>query len=257
MAPLNPKGPIPLDWGIVRPDTRGRVVTVETLYAAAHAGDLEAVRRCAVPERLDEPANASGWSALMVAAARGHSDVVRWLLDAGARPDLVSDDADTALSLAVTRGHVEAARLLIGDRRVDVNARDGRGWTPLQSAALRGYDEIVGLLLERDDLAANRADVDGRTALIWAASAGHASIVRRLAADPRVAVAHPAADGVTAAAAARDAGLPELAEELERLESGDDRPSVRPGDIDVPPPAPPVPPGARPIREPKHAFEER
>lgn len=232
------------------------MVTVEALYAAAHAGDLKAVRRHAMPERLDEPGNALGWSALMVATAQGHGEVVRWLLDAGARPDVVSDGGDTALSLAATRGHVEAARLLIDDERVDVNARDGHGWTPLQAASLHGYDEIVVLLLERDDLAVNRADVDGRTALIWAASAGHGSIARRLAADTRVAVAHAASDEVTAAAAARDAGLQELGDELERLESEDHRPTVTPSDIDVAPPAPPVPPDARPIREPDHAFEE-
>lgn len=231
-------------------------MTVEALYAAAHAGDLEAVRSCATPELLDEPGNALGWTAVMVAAAQGHGDVVRWLLDAGARPDVITDGEDTALSLAATRGHVEAARLLVGDERVDVNARDGNGWTPLQAASLHGYDEIVAMLLEREDLAANLADVDGRTALIWAASAGHESIARCLAADTRVAVGHTTGDGVTAAVAAREAGLPELGDDLERLES-EDRPTVDSSDIDIPPPAPPVPPGARPIREPKHAFEEQ
>jgi ankyrin repeat protein len=189
----------------------------------------------------------------MAAAAQGHDDVVRWLLDAGAKPDVVSGSGDTALSLAATRGQVDAARLLITDERVDVNARDGSGWTPLQAASLRGHDEIVALLLERDDLAANMADTDGRTALIWAASAGHERIARRLAADKRVSVAHAASDGINAAAAARDAGLAELSSDLERLES-EDRPIVRPSDLDVAPAARPAPPNARPIREPRHAF---
>ena len=92
---------------------------MESLYAAAHSGDLEAVRARAVPGRLDEPANALGWTVLMAAAAQGHGEVVRWLLDAGARPDVVSDGGDTALSLAATRGHVEVVRLLSTDERVD------------------------------------------------------------------------------------------------------------------------------------------
>ena len=85
------------------------MVTVEALYAAATAGDLDAVRTSAVPGRLDEPANALGWTVLMAAAAQGHAEVVRWLLEAGARPDVRSDSGDVALSLAAARGHGGAA----------------------------------------------------------------------------------------------------------------------------------------------------
>lgn len=219
----------------------------ERFSTAIRTGDLEAVREHAVPGRLDEPLDPMGWTALTTAAAQGHADVVRWLLDAGARPDVVGDD--TALTVAARRGYDAVVELLVGDQRVDVNHRDGRGFTALMSASLRGHDDVVAILLARDDLQANAADADGRTALIWAASAGHEGIARRLAADPRVAVTHAASDGVTAADAARDAGLADLASELERLGS-EHRPEVHPSDLDIPPAAPPVPPDVRTIREP-------
>lgn len=234
----------------------GLIVTdADTIYAAAHSGDLERVQDHAASGRLDEPLNPLGWTALMTAAAQGHAAVVRWLLDAGARPGVVGDDGDTALSLAAARGHADVVRLLTDEPRVDVNHRDGSGWTALMSAALRGHDEVVAPLLERDDLQVNAADVDGRTALIWAASAGHGSVARRLAGDPRVAVAHRAADGVTAAEVAREAGREELATELERQGSMD-RPDVAASDLDAPPAAPPAPPGAKPIREPSRHRDD-
>lgn len=104
---------------------------MQDLYAEAHAGDLAGVIGLAAPGHLDEPADDLGWSALMVAAAPGHAEVVRWLLDAGARPDLTGAGGDTALSLAPSRGRTEVVGQLIGDDRVDVNARDRSGWTPL------------------------------------------------------------------------------------------------------------------------------
>lgn len=228
----------------------------EGLYAAAHAGDLDGLRRAADRERLDEPLNPLGWTALMAAAAQGHGDVVAWLLEAGARPDVVTEDGDSALSLAAARGHVAALRLLAQDEGVDVNRRDGAGWTPLMSAALRGHHRVVATLLERPDLAVNRSDVDGRTALIWAASAGHETAARLLAADDRVAVGRPAADGVSAADAARDAGLDDLADDLERLASERPDTPVDDEDLDTPPPAPPRPPDARPIREPTRFVDD-
>lgn len=226
----------------------------EALYAAAYVGDVKAVRHGSNLDRLDDAINPLGWTVLMVAASQGHGDVVDWLLDAGARPDIATDDGDRALSLAAARGHVEVVEILTGDERVDVDARDGSGWTALMSASLHGHARVVALLLARADLAVNMADADGRTALIWAASAGNQDVVRLLVADDRVAVGHAAADGVTAADAARDAGLDAVSEELE-CDRSDDRPdgTVLPGDIDTAPPAPRVPP-TRPIREPAGEF---
>jgi ankyrin repeat protein len=88
--------------------------TTSSLLNAAGGGDTRSVVEI-LQQGVD--ANASfpitGTRALMIAAAQGHVDTVRALLDAGA----------------------------------DVNAADVTGWTPLHAAAYNGDLQIVKLLL--------------------------------------------------------------------------------------------------------------
>jgi uncharacterized protein len=53
-----------------------------------------------------------GRTALMIAAAEGHSDVVGLLVDAGSDLNLVDEEGSTALSLARSYGHLDVAALL-------------------------------------------------------------------------------------------------------------------------------------------------
>lgn len=57
-----------------------------------------------------------GFTPLMTAAAEGLVEVVRVLLAAGANPDLVDKDGDTALSFARQNGHNEVVALLESER---------------------------------------------------------------------------------------------------------------------------------------------
>lgn len=82
-------------------------------------------------------------TALMRAADRGHLEIARALLEAGADPDLVSGDYQRdieaegggyrAFQLALRRGHEDVARLLI-DRGARLDAETGSP-TPLQITA--------------------------------------------------------------------------------------------------------------------------
>ena len=57
-----------------------------------------------------------------------------------------------ALMVAAAFGHVDMVRVLI-DRGADVNAQDLTGWTPLHAAAFKGNMQIVRLLLARGAVA--------------------------------------------------------------------------------------------------------
>lgn len=57
-----------------------------------------------------------------------------------------------ALMVAAAFGHVDTVRVLI-DTGADVNAQDLTGWTPLHAAAFKGNLQIVRLLLERGAIA--------------------------------------------------------------------------------------------------------
>lgn len=77
----------------------------------------------------------------------------------------------TLLHLAAGRGHTSVVRLLL-DNGADPNATDSAGGKPLHAAATGGYPEVVELLLDhKADI--NATNEDGRTPLHYAAlSAG-------------------------------------------------------------------------------------
>jgi len=56
------------------------------------------------------------------------------------------------LMVAAAFGHVDTVRVLL-DAGADVNAKDLTGWTPLHAAAFKGNLEIVRLFLERGAVA--------------------------------------------------------------------------------------------------------
>jgi Ankyrin repeats (3 copies) len=56
--------------------------------------------------------NMHGSSLVMLAAQYGNAEVLRYLLDKGARMDFADDDGDTALMMADRYGKTECARLL-------------------------------------------------------------------------------------------------------------------------------------------------
>lgn len=90
----------------------------------------------------------------------------------------VGSEETSALALAAAQGHVEMVRLLLG-KGADLDARTKRLETPLFLAAAKGHHKIVALLV--DSLAGiNLPDYEGRAPLIAAAGAGHLETVKVL-----------------------------------------------------------------------------
>src|ERR1700760_1724292 len=81
----------------------------------------------------------------MRAAARGHADVVRVLLEAGADACARRADGVTPLILAVFFGHEPAVRLLV-ECGADASARTGLGMTAVRWAEARGFASMAELL---------------------------------------------------------------------------------------------------------------
>ncbi|RLN51169.1 hypothetical protein BBP00_00009937 [Phytophthora kernoviae] len=90
-----------------------------------------------------------GWTPLIVAAQRGHFNIVTLLVENGAEVNAKTHNGRTALLLAAEEGNLEIVRLLL-DSDADVNASGSDEWTPLMMAAYRGHEEIVRLLLDND-----------------------------------------------------------------------------------------------------------
>ncbi len=151
-----------------------------------------------------------GWTPLHWAAARGHLEVVNWLLERGARP---ADGRIAPLHLACVGKHVEVATRLVetgadletrdsyhlrsplffavmarqlelvrllADEGADVDTEDGFGQRPVHYAAFSGQPEVIELLgqLGADLDAAD--DKTGQTALHVAVARNRPECVRAL-----------------------------------------------------------------------------
>jgi ankyrin repeat protein len=149
---------------------------------------------------------ANGFTALHVAAANGHADMLKYLIRQGCDQDALSDFGDVALMVAIREKNAEAAAVLM---RRNVNfAHPETGMTPLMTAIavqLRVVTDLLGQGARPDT-----QDKEGKTAAIWAAESNDAktlSLLVSLGADIFIADSK----GRTAYDAALEADAPEAA----------------------------------------------
>uniref|UniRef100_A0A2D4Q4P1 SOCS box domain-containing protein n=2 Tax=Micrurus surinamensis TaxID=129470 RepID=A0A2D4Q4P1_MICSU len=120
-----------------------------------------------------------GSSPLHLSASRGNLECTAILLESGADPNEVTNDATTPLFLAVENEHTNVIKLLL-QHGADVNGSHcWSEWNSLHQAAFQNYSEILKLLL---DEGANKESVDdfGITPLFIAAQYGKLECLRIL-----------------------------------------------------------------------------
>ncbi len=86
-----------------------------------------------------------GMTALHWAAAQGHNDIVKLLLDFGANINLQNAEGNTPLHLAARNGNVSTVRLLLA-RGANATIVNRQGQTPLALAQQYHQRTVVGLL---------------------------------------------------------------------------------------------------------------
>lgn len=134
--------------------------------AAVLRGDVKTLSKLPTGTVDIESADAAGNTPLMRAASRGEADLMRLLIERGARVDARNGARVTPLMMTADP---RLAELLLA-KGADVNAQDGEGGTALMYAAMKGRAGLTDLLLERGADAGAR-DSSGRTALAAAAPA--------------------------------------------------------------------------------------
>lgn len=114
-------------------------------WQAVNAGSLTHVKKffhAADPnakDALEQPA-------LMIAAGRGHDDVVTWLLQQGASIDITGPRNWTPLIAAVFNNHISTTRLLLA-QNANIESKSADGFSALFYAIEYRYDDIIDLLL--------------------------------------------------------------------------------------------------------------
>lgn len=159
------------------PDPAG----VPGLFTAVKDGSLKAAEvLVAWPKTQVEWRSPKDESPLMMAALRGHTDLVRKLI---ARDAHVNKPGWTPLHYAATRGHLEIMALLL-EHHAFIDAQSPNGTTPLMMAAHYGTPEAVKLLLEAGADTAMRNEL-GMTAIDFANRAKRAEVAGTIAAAAR------------------------------------------------------------------------
>jgi ankyrin repeat protein len=123
--------------------------------------------------------NFDGQTAFLRAALAADVEVMRLLVENGAKPNIAAVEGTTALMAASgmnwvsnqTYNHGEAAYLeaikLCLQQGADINAANSLGFTALHAAAARGWESVIQLLVDngaRTDV----KDIAGRTPLVFA-----------------------------------------------------------------------------------------
>jgi len=148
------------------------------LMEASQRGHTEIARALLAAGANVNMQNKYGDTALMEASQRGHTEVVRALLAAGANVNLQNKGGNTALIWASDRGHTVVVRTLLA-AGANVNMQDKGGYTALIQASSNGYTEVVRSLLAAG-ANVNLKSNNGNTALMWASKYGHTEVVRAL-----------------------------------------------------------------------------
>merc|ERR1712127_348782 len=128
---------------------------------------------------LDSETDSNHDTALTLACAGGHEELVTLLLSRGADIEHRDKKGFTPLILAATAGHDKVCEILL-DHSADIEAQSERTKdTPLSLACSGGRYEVVEVLLRRNASKEHR-NVSDYTPLALAASGGYVTIIKLL-----------------------------------------------------------------------------
>ena len=160
---------------------RPPVVVEDTLITAARSGDLAAITLAVTEGKNLEVSDNDGATLLGIAARARQAEVVRVLLEGGAKLEALDRNGRSPLMAAVQtrRSSTDVVNALIA-KGADVNTRGTMGATPLSWAAgpFRNPEIVAALVAANADV--NQTNNSGMTPLMWAAQYGGPATVKVL-----------------------------------------------------------------------------
>ncbi|XP_067653306.1 putative ankyrin repeat protein RF_0381 [Haliotis asinina] len=128
------------------------------LQAACLGGNVELVKYVLSQNNMGINIRMPCWKTpLMLAAEKGHKDVVELLVDKGADVSLNVKTGGNVLHLACYGGQLDVVKYLLSLSFININIRGWEKMTPIMVAAYQGHKEVVELLVKRG------ADLSRRT----------------------------------------------------------------------------------------------
>lgn len=149
----------------------GREQANKILLEAAAFGNEMALRKALEDGAEIEAQDERGWSALSLAAWKGHASCVKKLIKEGAALEPKGGGRAPALHWAARRGREKIVGMLL-EAGADANARDEIGRTALRFAMPEDVTAGALRLLLRFGADPNAKDNQGRTALMLACERG-------------------------------------------------------------------------------------
>ncbi|KAL1843951.1 hypothetical protein VTJ49DRAFT_6355 [Mycothermus thermophilus] len=132
------------------------------------------------------PLDGNANSNLHLAASLGHLSICKLLVELGHEDPTpaLNDLHQTAMMLAAAAGHTEVVHFLCESDLSSILRQDARGRDAIMEASLAGHDTVVQILLTYAPggaaAALANADADGNTALHFASSNGNLLVLRTL-----------------------------------------------------------------------------
>ncbi|MES2627098.1 MAG: ankyrin repeat domain-containing protein [Pseudomonadota bacterium] len=149
----------------------------ETLVDLVRAGNREAVLAAITSPDIEiDAAEPDGSTVLHWATYKVDHELVRALLDAGAKADITNLYGSSPLSEAVKLSDVELVRMLL-DAGANADSPNQDNQTALMLASSIGSLEIAQLLIEHGANVDAVENFRGQTAVMWAAAENHPDIV--------------------------------------------------------------------------------
>lgn len=166
-----------LDGGL-EPGQRSRTGGTVLMYAVL-GNRLEFVEYVLSQNPQIDLQSTNGWTAAMIAAAKGYGDVLKKLIAAGADVNIADAYRWSPLMRAIDNRHRETVNILARVPGVKLDWQNENGATALHIAASVGDLPTVRLLASLD-AGINVRDNNGQRAVDVAENAGHANIFELL-----------------------------------------------------------------------------
>ncbi|GFY68365.1 ankyrin repeat, PH and SEC7 domain containing protein secG [Trichonephila inaurata madagascariensis] len=128
---------VPTAIGAFRRLSEDEFISTLNIHEAARKGDLHVVKLLTKkdPKQM-ETVDERGWTPIHLAAAHGHSEIVKYLAVEGAHLAALDPSSYTALHLAAMNGHKNCLDVLL-PMGIDIDSVTAEGFTPLHLAVMK------------------------------------------------------------------------------------------------------------------------